>query len=83
MDTNAHTCTHTHAHTCTHTCTHVHTHMHIYMYNIMIYLVSLGMRRMDECGVVWIGWEPHGGVPLQPVGGRGLCKVENKLLENY
>ena len=28
---------------------------------------------MEKCGVVWIEWAPHGGVPLQPVGGRGLC----------
>ena len=28
---------------------------------------------MEKCGVVWIERAPHGGVPLQPVGGRGLC----------
>ena len=49
---------------------HMYTHMHNII--IILYLVSLGMRRMEECGVVWIEWAPHGGVPLQPVGGRGL-----------
>ena len=28
---------------------------------------------MEKCGVVWMEWAPHGEVPLQPVGGRGLC----------
>ena len=48
----------------------MYTHMHNII--IILYLVSLGMRRMEECGVVWIEWAPHGGVPLQLVGGWGL-----------
>ena len=57
---------------CTHTCMHTHMHAHTHAQYYILYLVSLGMRRMEECGVVWIEWAPHGGVPLQLVGGWGL-----------
>ena len=68
--------------------THMQTHMHAHIHNIIIlYLVFLGMRRMEECEVLWIEWASHSGLPFQPVGGQSLCtdgeRMTTELLKLY